>query len=154
MRPSGLQISCVWIETVWRRGRQHPKLRHPDVKGEVPSITVAGAERVTAPVGTFDAYRGEVSAAEGGVTQIATTIPPSGVAHRRAGAAIRGDLGVSLGKCKDALAVHMKHISTGNNFRIFAPMFAEAGRIMSKARWPPSLVTGLKMASKAFQKPQ
>src|SRR5664279_1651554 len=58
MRPSGLQIGWVWIETVWRRGRQHPKLRHPDVKGEVPSITVAGAERVTAPVGTFDAYRG------------------------------------------------------------------------------------------------
>src|SRR5260370_33907462 len=68
MRPSGLQIGWVWIETVWRRGRQHPKLRHPDVKGEGPSITVAGAERVTTPVGTFDAYRGEVSAAEGGVS--------------------------------------------------------------------------------------
>src|ERR1035437_9520029 len=69
MRPSGLQIGWVWIETVWRRGRQHPKLPHPDLKGEVPSITVAGAERVTAPVGTSDAYRGEVSAAEGGVSR-------------------------------------------------------------------------------------
>jgi len=59
MRPYGLPIGWVWIETVERRGRRHPKRRHLDVKGEVPSITVAGAERVTAPAGAFDAYRGK-----------------------------------------------------------------------------------------------